>query len=59
MSIPTMARASRASASLSARMAFSTLVQLVFWVRTAPTITSKGVWPGHQARWPKALSKAG
>ena len=38
-------------------MAFSTLPQLVFWVSTAPTITSKGVSPGHQCWGPKAASR--
>jgi len=34
-------------------MAVSTFRQAVFWVRMAPTITSKGESPGHQWRLPK------
>ena len=29
-------------------IARSTLVQVVFWVRIAPTITSNGLFAGHQ-----------
>ena len=34
-------------------MARSTFFQLVFWVRTAPTITSNGLSPGHQPWGPR------
>src|SRR5262245_35755426 len=42
----------------SARRAFSTLLQATAWVRTAPTITSKRVRPGHQPCAPHARSSA-
>ncbi len=42
----------------NAEMAFSTFVQAVFWVRIAPTITSKGASAGHQWRSPKCPSKS-
>ena len=38
----------RTPAAFRRWMAFSTLPQLVFWVRMAPTITSNRVCAGHQ-----------
>ncbi|HEX7896178.1 MAG TPA: hypothetical protein VF950_00255 [Planctomycetota bacterium] len=43
---------SRSFSRLRLAMAFSTLVQAVFWVRTAPTTTSKGESAGHHFRGP-------
>jgi hypothetical protein len=51
-------------ATLSARarlrlpMAFPTLDHAVIWARTAPTITWKGVSPGHQPCGPYSLRRA-
>ena len=42
------AAADRTSSRFRLAIAFSTLPQLVFWVRIAPTHTSKGVSAGHQ-----------
>jgi len=39
-------------------VALATFVQEVFWVKTAPTITSKRVRPGHQLWGPRASSMA-
>jgi hypothetical protein len=51
-SMSRMRRGSRSSARLRLSMAFSTFVQAVFWVRTAPTTTSKGESAGHHFRGP-------
>jgi hypothetical protein len=47
----------RRRARLRLASAFSTLVQEVFWVRIAPTITSNGVFAGHQPMGPRAAER--
>src|SRR5581483_5206183 len=47
-----MARRERSLSRRRLEIARSTLVQEVFWVRMAPTMTSKRERPGHQPCWP-------
>ncbi len=48
----------RQPADFRLAMAFSTLVQFVFWVSIAPVIISNGVSPGHQFCGPKCFKSS-